>query len=320
MKNVLIVIDQIETLNWMHDSSLYLAYYAQSNLNFNIYLAYHSDVSMEGGKVMFFSRNFIIKDYQKNKFILGEREKRIADYFEYVLIRLNPPFDQKYLSLCWILNFVDHSKTLVINHPSSLINFSEKLVVNNFSQEYQLPQLISCDFNEIEKFLFQQGKVVLKPVNNFGGFDVFVVDKNDVNLKAIFSSLMEKYENCQIIAQKFYPKISQEGDKRILMVNGKVLGCFTRKPKEGSILVGLIFGGSHQASVLSRKEQKICDDIGDFLRKNKIYLAGIDVIGGEYLNEINITSPTGLISLERIYGNNAAKICWENFEQIYARL
>lgn len=313
MTNVLFIINKIEKLKWERDSSILLAHYAQEKLNYKIFICAINNISFINNQIEFDVQPLKIHDYDKKLYELDQRQIMSAEQFKFILFRVDPPFNLEYLTATYLLDLIDHKRTLIINSPHGLQNNPEKLIVNHFAQ-FTPKTLVTSNLLQVKDFLKEQKEIIIKPLYNYGGHDVFFIKKGDVNLDFIFNNLLDKYENCPVIVQEFLPQVAQ-GDKRIFLLNGKVLGCFMRVPIKNSILAGMNFGGQHIKSELTTREKEICAAIKDSLIKNKLYFVGIDVIDG-HLTEINSTSPTGLKSLDKIYGIDAAGECWRVFREL----
>lgn len=223
------------------------------------------------------------------------------DDYDVIMVRQDPPYDMHYLTTCHILKFVN-KKTKVINSPDALINLPEKFSPFSFP-EFMPPTLISSDYSLIEDFSKQHGEVVLKPLYLFGGKGIFKTNHSEANFRSILDILLETGGGA-IVAQKFLPEVS-EAEKRIFIINGEVIGGFQRRPKAGSIISNMAAGGTPEATTLTSRELEVANHIASFLKKNDVLIAGIDLIGG-YLNEINITSPTGFRAYQKIYEINLA--------------
>lgn len=238
------------------------------------------------------------------------------DDFNLVFMRKDPPVDNAYLHQCQILSLCKKAK--LINNPLSLINFNEKLSIMNFP-ELIAPTIISSSKKEIKDFLQIHKKIVIKPIDRKGGEGIFVIEENDRNLDSIIETLSEihhhKYPNILMI-QKYIPEIKTEGDKRIIIFNGKPVAGLLRIPAPGDNRANIAAGGSFAKYALTKRDLEISSKIEGFLVKNQIYFAGIDVIG-DYLTEINITSPTCLQEINQLEGfTGKDKIEYKLFEDL----
>jgi glutathione synthase len=315
LKKILFIIDSLEKLNWKRDTSLLLAYNA-SLANNIIYFCYNNEIFYSKGEIFCNCQEIAISNISLKKYTEGNKQQIQLNNFQIIFIRKNPPFDLTYLTITHLLSSIDQNKTLIINNPSIFQTSSEKILTLNF-KEFIPETLITNDFNEAEKFLHQNKTIILKPIYNYSSNDIFLININDMNFKQIFDNLLQKYYNCHMFVQKFIKNVTK-GDKRILILDEKILGSFLRIPKKNSILSGTVHGSEIQLSSISDQEHKICKKIIEFLKKNDIYFAGIDVID-EHLTEINFTSPTGLPILNELTNIDHGQIAWDVIEQIYIK-
>ncbi|MFN3721539.1 MAG: glutathione synthase [Paracoccaceae bacterium] len=226
-----------------------------------------------------------------------------------VWLRQDPPFDMGYITTTHLLEMI-HPKTLVVNDPFWVRNFPEKLLVLRFP-DLTPPTAIARDLQTIRAFKARHGDIILKPLYGNGGAGVFRLDPNDRNL----ASLHEMFSGMNrepLIVQKFLPAVSA-GDKRVILVNGEPVGAINRVPQAGETRSNMHAGGRPEKVGLTERDLEICAAIGPVLRDNGQVFVGIDVIG-DWLTEINVTSPTGLQELERFDGTNAAARIWEVIE------
>jgi glutathione synthase len=232
----------------------------------------------------------------------------LAD-FDVVWLRQDPPFDMGYITTTHLLDLI-HPKTLVVNDPFWVRNFPEKLLVLRFP-DLTPPTAIARDLATIRDFKARHGDIILKPLYGNGGAGVFRLDANDRNLASLhemFSAINRE----PLIVQKFIPAVSK-GDKRIILVNGDPVGAINRVPQAGETRSNMHAGGRPEKVGLTPRDLEICAAIGPTLRDHGQIFVGIDVIG-DYLTEINVTSPTGIQELERFDGTNTAAKIWEVIE------
>ncbi|MDN5786935.1 glutathione synthase [Pseudorhodobacter sp.] len=236
------------------------------------------------------------------------REVDLAE-FDVVWLRQDPPFDMGYITTTHLLDMI-HPKTLVVNDPFWVRNFPEKLLVLQFP-DLTPPTLIARDLGMIRAFKAEHGDIILKPLYGNGGAGVFRLGPDDRNL----SSLHELFSGINrepLIAQKFLPAVAK-GDKRVILVNGEAVGAINRVPLAGETRSNMHVGGRAEKVDLTDRDREICAAIGPALRDNGQIFVGIDVIG-DWLTEINLTSPTGIQELERFDGTNTAAKIWEVIE------
>lgn len=222
------------------------------------------------------------------------------DSMDLIFMRSDPPVDTAYTTACQILSLC--KKARVINNPNSLITFNEKLSILNFP-DLITDTLVSSSKADIAEFIVKHKKVVIKPLDGMAGSGIFVIEEGDRNLNSILETSLQRVDT--IMVQKYLPEISQ-GDKRIIMINGEAKGALIRVPTKKDHRANLAAGGNYAKYEMTARDSEICAALKNFLLDNGIYLAGIDVIG-DYLTEINITSPTCMQEIDRLDGNTAKK-------------
>ena len=296
----LFIIDPIESLNQSKDSSLFLI---KECLRRNIE-TYFCEIDQ-------FSINKGILNVKSNKLIsLNETinyknsPPLKVNFFKKIFIRKDPPFDDDYLNLTYFLDIAVEKGADVINNPSSIRRHNEKLSILNF-KEIISPTIVTSKSHDIIDFLNEHKKIVIKPINSMGGNGIFVIDKNDQNLKSILETVTAKDKKV-IMAQKYIPDIIK-GDKRIIIIKGDPLPhSLIRLPGNDDFRANLAKGGRGIAKKLTSQDRKIVDFIRPFLIENKLDFVGIDVIG-KYLTEINVTSPTCLVEISKQTNFDCAK-------------
>ena len=289
-------------LNPQTDTSIFLANEIQKK-NYRIFYYEPKNLSIINSKVI--AKGFFIKfNYNKKKFfrILKKQNLELTNC-KFILIRQDPPFNLEYISTTYILETIKN-KVKIINDPTSIRNISEKL----YSAKYQkfMPKTIfTQNIEEIKKFIKINKKVILKPIHGFGGNDIHLL--HGFNSKFI-KSFIKKHNF--IMCQKYLSKVSK-GDKRVFIINGKIVGAISRIPKKGSFLTNLSKGGKAINTMLTSYEKKISNKIGIDLKKDNIFFAGIDFIDQKLNGDINVTSPTGLKTLYDLSKINLAKTFWK---------
>ncbi|WP_372603960.1 glutathione synthase, partial [Actibacterium sp.] len=261
------------------------------------------------GKVMARGWPLTVRRVKGDHFALGEETDVDLGTYDVVWLRQDPPFDMGYITTTHLLERI-HPGTLVVNDPFWVRNFPEKLLVLQFIDLIP-PTMIARDLETIRTFKHAHGDVILKPLYGNGGAGVFRLDPNDRNL----SSLHELFAGMNrepLIVQKFLPAVSK-GDKRVILVNGEPVGAINRVPQPGETRSNMHVGGRPEKVELTARDREICDQIGPVLREHGQIFVGIDVIG-DYLTEINVTSPTGIQELERFDGTNVAEKIWQVIE------
>ena len=289
-------------LNPKTDTSIFLANEIQKK-NYRIFYYEPKNLSIINSKVV--AKGFFIKfNYSKKKiFKILKKQNLELTKCKFILIRQDPPFNLEYISTTLILETIKN-KVKVINDPTSIRNVSEKL----YSAKYQkfMPKTIfTQNIEEIKNFIKINKKIVLKPIHGFGGNDIHLLHR--FNSKLI-KSFIKKHNF--IMCQKYLPKINK-GDKRVFIINGKIVGAISRIPRNGSFLTNLSKGGRAINTILTSYEKKISNKIGNDLKKNNIFFAGIDFIDQKLNGDINVTSPTGLKTLYDLSKINLAKTFWK---------
>ena len=292
-------------LNPLTDTSIFLAYEIQSK-KYKIFYYDPKDLSVINSKVI--AKGFFVKfNYnKKKKFKILKKQDLDLTECKFILIRQDPPFNLEYISTTYILDIIK-KKVKIINDPTSIRNISEKL----YSAKYQkfMPNTIfSQNVSEIKKFFKSHKKVILKPIHSYSGNDIYL--KNKFNSKFI-KKFIKKHDH--IVCQKYLPKISN-GDKRVFLINGKVVGAISRIPKKGSFLSNMSKGAKPINTTLTKIEKKLSDLIAKDLKKENIFFAGIDFIDQKLNGDINVTSPTGLKTFYDLTKINLAKTFWKELK------
>ncbi|MDC0461026.1 glutathione synthase [Candidatus Pelagibacter sp.] len=291
-------------LNPKSDTSVFLANEIQSK--YRIFYYDPKDLSIINSKVI--AKGFFIKfDYNNKKFFkIIKIQKLNLELCKYILIRQDPPFNLEYISTTYILDQIKH-KVKIINDPTSIRNVSEKLYSAKY-QKFMPDTIFSQNLDEIKSFFKRNKKVIVKPIHSYSGNDILLM--NSFNLKTI-NNFIKKHDH--IMCQKFLPKISK-GDKRVFIINGKVVGAISRVPKKGSFLSNMSKGAVPINIKLTKSELKISKLISKDLKKENIFFAGIDFIDQKLNGDINVTSPTGLKSYYDLSGINLAKLFWKELK------
>jgi glutathione synthase len=235
----------------------------------------------------------------------------LGDDTDVVLMRQDPPFDLGYITATHLLERIA-DRTLVVNDPASVRNAPEKVFVLDFPQ-FMPPTLVTRSLDEARRFLAEHGEIVVKPLHGNGGKAIFKIGRDGANLSSLIEVFNTAYREPHMI-QAFLPEIT-EGDKRIVLVDGEVAGAVNRLPGAGEIRSNLAVGGKAAKTGLTEREQEICAALGPELRKRGLLFVGIDVIGGRWLTEINVTSPTGIVSIDRFNGTDTTGLIWDAIER-----
>ena len=270
-------------------------------------------LSLEDGRVLARGQALNLRAVKGDHHTLGQSEVRELAEFDVVLMRQAPPFDMAYITATYFLERI-HPATLVVNDPMEVRNAPEKLLVTSFPG-LQPPTLITSDAAAIHDFRARHGDMVLKPLYGGAGSGVVRLRPDDPNLDALLE-LHAMIGREAVIAQKFVPAVSK-GDKRILLVDGEPVGAINRVPAEGQVRSNMARGGRAEPVDLTARDLEICAVIAPELKGRGLLFVGIDVIG-DYLTEINVTSPTGAQQLKRFSGADAAAALWDRVEAIRA--
>ena len=228
-----------------------------------------------------------------------------------VLMRQDPPFDLGYITATHLLERIQ-SETLVVNDPAAVRNAPEKLWVLDFAP-FMPPTALTRSLGFARKFLAQHKEVVIKPLHGFAGGSVFRIGPDGRNLASLIELFNSTYREPHVI-QKFLPEIA-EGDKRIVLVDGEIAGAINRVPGEGEIRSNLAVGGTATKAELTPTEREICAALGPELKRRGLLFVGIDVIGGKWLTEINVTSPTGIVAIDKFNGTDTPGLIWQAIER-----
>ncbi len=292
-------------LNLVTDTSIFLANEIQSK-RYKIFYYEPKDLSIINSKVI--AKGFFVKfNYnKKKKFKILKKQDLDLTKCKFILIRQDPPFNLEYISTTYILDVIK-KKVKIINDPTSIRNISEKLYSAKY-KKFMPDTMFTQNIVEIKKFFKLHKKVILKPIHSFSGNDIYL--RNKFNLKFI-KKFIKKHNH--IVCQKYLSKISK-GDKRVFLINGKVVGVISRIPKKGSFLSNMSKGAKPINTKLTKIEKKISDFVAKDLKKEKIFFAGIDFIDQKLNGDINVTSPTGLKTFYDLSKVNLAKTFWKELK------
>jgi glutathione synthase len=302
--------DPIERVNIESDSTFLLMLEAQTR-GHGLFIYAADKLALDDGRVLARGRSANLRAVKGDHHTPGEVEVRDLSDFDVVLMRQDPPFDMAYITATYFLEKI-HPATLVVNNPAEVRNAPEKIFVTDFPG-LQPPTLITLDAEALRDFHALHGDIVLKPLYGGAGSGVVKLRAGDPNLDALLE-LHAMIGREAVIAQKFIAAVSA-GDKRILLVDGEPIGAINRIPAEGQVRSNLARGGRAEAVELTARDREICDAIALELKDRGLLFVGIDVIG-DYLTEINVTSPTGAQQLKRFGGGDAAVALWDRIEAI----
>ena len=300
--------DPLESINIDTDSSFMMALEAERR-GHALFHYLPRQLSLDGNKLSATVRPFSVRRERGNHFTAGAPERVELTEFDLVLMRQDPPFDMAYITATHLLGHIQ-PKTLVLNDPASVRNAPEKLFVTHFP-DLMPPTLITSDKEAILAFREKHKDIIVKPLFGNGGAGVFHLKPDDENLAALLETFTLLYRE-PVIVQRYLPEIRQ-GDKRIILIDGKAAGGVSRVPQAGEARANFHAGGSARKTTLTKREQQICDAIGPTLREQGLVFVGIDVIG-DWLTEINVTSPTGIQEINRLDGAHLERTLWDAIE------
>jgi glutathione synthase len=301
--------DPLSSINIKTDSTYVLALEAQKR-GYQLFHYLPENLIYENGKLFAYGNVFKLFHNKKRFFTEGKFQKVFLGNYDVILVRQDPPFNMNYLTATYLLETIAN-KTLILNDPRSIRDNPEKLSMFNFSKIIP-PTLISKNVEQCFNFHKKYKKTIIKPLYGNGGEGISKLEGINVNLKRKILKLINKYKK-PIVVQKYLSEI-KEGDRRIILIDGEYVGSVARIPKKGSVTANFHTGGKAKKVGLIRKDKKICNILKPYLKKNKLFFTGIDVIGN-YLTEINVTSPTGIQEINRLNGVRLEKIFWDKVEK-----
>ncbi len=301
--------DPIEGIDIDADSSFALALEAQDR-GHALFHYLPDDLSLKDGRVLATARPLQVRREYGNHGTLGAPQRLDLAGVDVVMLRQDPPFDMAYITTTYLLEQI-HPKTLVVNDPTAVRNAPEKLFVTHFAA-LMPPTLVTRSETEIAAFRAEHADVIVKPLFGNGGAGVFHITPADENLNSLVEMFLQQHRE-PLIVQKYLPAIRQ-GDKRIILVDGKAVGALNRVPAAGEARSNLHVGGTAEKSPLDARDREICAAIGPSLRRQGLIFVGIDVIGG-HLTEINVTSPTGIQEITRFDNTPVASLVWDAVER-----
>jgi len=307
---VAVQMDPMEGINIDGDSSFALMLSAQAR-GHHLYHYAAPDLSYAEGRVWTMAHPLIVRQEAGNHFTFSEPALLdLGRDTDVVLMRQDPPFDIAYITATHLLERIQ-GETLIVNDPAAVRNAPEKMWVLDFAQ-FMPPTAITRSLRLARKFLAEHGEIIVKPLHGNGGKAIFKVGGDGANLSSLIELFNTVWPEPHMI-QAFLPEVAQ-GDKRIVLVDGEVAGAINRIPGEGEIRSNLAVGGSAAKTELTEREMEICAALGPELKRRGLIFVGIDVIGGKWLTEINVTSPTGIVAIDRFNGTDTAAIIWDAIE------
>jgi len=292
-----VIMDPIGSINYKKDSTLAMLLAAQKRGWILSYME-QADLYLAEGEARGLMRPLQVEADAAHWYTLGDTKSTPLANLDVILMRKDPPFDMDYIYTTYLLEMAEHDGVLVVNKPQSLRDANEKLYTAWFPQ-CAPPTLVTCRAELIRTFLAEHGDVILKPLDSMGGASIFRLQQDDLNTGVIIETLTHHGKR-QIMAQRFIPEI-RDGDKRILLINGEpVPYALARLPAKGETRANLAVGGRGVGVALSKQDYWICEQVAPVLREKGLLFVGLDVIG-DYLTEINVTSPTCIRELDEQY-------------------
>ena len=309
MSKVSIQMDPIELIDIKADTTFALALEAYKR-GHELFYFNPKNLTFNNGIVTARGKNILkIQNKISEHVVLSEEETRDLSSEDIILLRQDPPFDMTYITNTHILETL-HPETFVVNNPFEVRNAPEKLFVNKF-KEFIPETLITRDIIEINKFKKEFKEIIVKPLYGNGGKQVFHIRQDDPNFTSLLEMFFE-HSNEPIIIQRYLPQV-RNGDCRVIMINGEIAGAVNRVPPKGEARSNLHVGGRAEKKILNKKEIEICEALSEELKKKELILVGLDIIGN-YLTEINVTSPTGVQEISKFNNFNISSKFWDSVE------
>ncbi|MFL6775258.1 MAG: glutathione synthase [Sphingomicrobium sp.] len=308
---VAVQMDPLEGIGIGGDSTFALMLKAQE-LGHKLYHYLAEDLTYEGGRLYAGAHEVSVQAVEGDHFRLGDFA--ILDLgrdVDVILMRQDPPFDLGYITATHLLEKIQ-GETLVVNDPAAVRNAPEKVWVLDFAR-FMPPTMVTRSLGAARKFLAEHGDIVIKPLHGFAGGSVFRIGPDGQNLASLMELFNRTYREPHVV-QAFVPDIAS-GDKRIVLVDGEVAGAVNRVPGEGEIRSNLAVGGKAAKTELTQREEEICAALGPELKRRGLLFVGIDVIGGRWLTEINVTSPTGIVAIDNFNGTDTPGLVWKAIER-----
>jgi glutathione synthase len=305
---IAVQMDPIQRINIKGDSTFALLLEAQKRGH---QLAYYTPdrLALLNGRLFSTVEDLSVRDQPGDHFTISQPRRVELAQFDVVLLRQDPPFDLAYVTTTHLLERI-HPKTLVVNDPAHVRNAPEKIFVTEFP-DLMPPTLLTRDLAEIRAFRAEHGDIVMKPLYGHGGGAVFRITRDDLNFGSLFDLFSVTFRE-QWVVQKFLPAVKQ-GDKRIILVDGDYAGAVNRIPAADDLRSNMVRGGAAAATDLTPREREICKRLGPALRERGLLFVGIDVIG-DFITEINVTSPTGIRAIKNLGGPDIAAMIWDKIE------
>jgi glutathione synthase len=307
---VAVQMDPLDKINISGDSSFALMLAAQGR-GHRLFHYLADALTYQDGRLYAGAHEVSVKPDPNDHFKLGDFTiLDLGSDVDVVLMRQDPPFDLGYITATHLLERIQ-SETLIVNNPAAVRNAPEKVWVLDFAQ-YMPPTVLTRSLGVAREFAAKHGDVVIKPLHGNAGKAVFKIGRDGGNLAPLMELFNANYREPHVL-QAFLPEVA-EGDKRIVLVDGEIAGAINRKPAKGDIRSNLAAGGTAEVTELTATEREICDALGPELKRRGLLFVGIDVIGGKWLTEINVTSPTGIVAIDKFNGTDTAARIWDAIE------
>ncbi len=308
---ILVIMDPIEQVNLKKDSTMAMLW-AASRRGHELGYALQQDLYIEQGKAFGLIAPLTVFEDFNHYYQLGEQKKQSIASYDVVLMRKDPPFDMNFVYSTYILEQAEREGVWIVNKPQSLRDCNEKLFATQFP-ELQVPTLVTSQQSLIREFIATHQDVIVKPLDGMGGMGIFRLTVDGANIGSTLEMLTQNGQQ-PIMAQRYIPEIV-DGDKRILMVNGEPIPyCLARIPQQGETRGNLAAGGRGEARPLTENDKKIASKVGPFLKEKGLIFVGLDVIG-DYVTEINVTSPTCIREIDAQFGTSIADRLFDVLEQ-----
>lgn len=297
-----VIMDPIDSITPYKDSTLAMMLEAQRR-GWTLYYLTPEQLYLHHGLVRATVQKARVKDDNDDWYELAEKEDISLTQLDIVLVRQDPPVDRDYLYCTYLLDQAVREGVFVSNHPSSIRDCNEKLFATQF-QQCTVPTVVTSDVEQLRAFVAEHKDTIMKPLDGMGGSNIFRVKEGDPNF-AVITEVLTEHGTTPTMIQRYIPAIT-EGDKRILMINGEPVNyALARIPMAGETRGNIAAGGSGEGRELTENDRWICEQVGPVLKEKGLHFVGLDVIG-DYLTEINVTSPTCIRELDAIYGINIA--------------
>ena len=308
---VAVQMDPIEGINIKGDSSFALMLAAQER-GYEVFEYHVESLTLDANDRLFAECYPVtVQRVEGDHFTKGAMQRLdLGKDIDVILMRQDPPFHMGYITATHLLERIQ-DETLIVNDPVHVRNSPEKVMVLNYRQ-FMPPTLVTRSVEEARRFMEEHGAIVMKPIHGNGGKAIFRIPADGDNLTALFEVFNMTWPEPHML-QPFLPEVA-EGDKRIVLIDGEIAGAINRIPGKGEFRSSLAMGGSAEATQLTEREREICEAMGPELKRLGLTFVGIDVIGGKYLTEINVTSPTGIVAIDRFNGTDTAGMIWDAIE------